>query len=89
MLDANPAPSMTSTGTQTTADPLDRESPPMQDLTLIGVHEDGLHLLLADGEGNRYTVPLDDSLRAAARRDRPRLGPPGADADRQWSRRAP
>ena len=46
----------------------------MQDLTLIGVHEDGLHLLLADAEGNRYTVPLDDSLRAAARRDRPRLG---------------
>ena len=46
----------------------------MQDLTLIGVHEDGLHLLLADAEGNRYSVPLDDSLRAAARRDRPRLG---------------
>jgi hypothetical protein len=46
----------------------------MQDLTLIGVHEDGLHLLLADVEGNRYTVPLDDSLRAAVRRDRPRLG---------------
>jgi hypothetical protein len=46
----------------------------MQDLTLIGVHEDGLHLLLADAEGNRYTVPLDDSLRAAVRRDRPRLG---------------
>jgi hypothetical protein len=46
----------------------------MQDLTLIGVHEDGLHLLLADAEGHRYTVPLDDSLRAAARRDRPRLG---------------
>ena len=46
----------------------------MQDLRLIGVHEDGLHLLLADDEGNRYTVPLDESLRAAARRDRPRLG---------------
>ena len=48
----------------------------MQDLTLIGVHEDGLRLLLADAEGNRYTVPLDDSLRAAARRERPRLGQP-------------
>jgi hypothetical protein len=46
----------------------------MQDLRLIGVHEDGQHLLLADPEGNRYRVPLDESLRAAARRDRPRLG---------------
>ena len=48
----------------------------MQDLRLIGVHEDGVHLLLADDEGNRYQVPLDESLRAAARRDRPRLGQP-------------
>ena len=46
----------------------------MQDLRLIGVHEDGQHLLLADPEGNRYRVPLDEPLRAAARRDRPRLG---------------
>ncbi|GAA2039000.1 hypothetical protein GCM10009740_34430 [Terrabacter terrae] len=46
----------------------------MQHLRLVGVHEDGLHLLLADDEGNRYSVPLDDALRAAARRDRPRLG---------------
>jgi hypothetical protein len=46
----------------------------MLDLRLIGVHEDGVHLLLADDEGNRYRVPLDESLRAAARRDRPRLG---------------
>ncbi|HET6666227.1 MAG TPA: septation protein SepH [Intrasporangium sp.] len=46
----------------------------MQDLRLIGVHEDGVHLLLADDDGNRYQVPLDESLRAAARRDRPRLG---------------
>lgn len=46
----------------------------MQDLRLIGVHEDGQHLLLADPEGNRYRVPLDESLRAAARQDRPRLG---------------
>ena len=47
---------------------------PMQDLRLIGVHEDGQHLLLADLEGTRFRVPLDESLRAAARRDRPRLG---------------
>ena len=46
----------------------------MQHLRLVGVHEDGLHLLLADDEGNRYAVPLDEPLRAAARRDRPRLG---------------
>lgn len=46
----------------------------MQDLRLIGVHEDGQHLLLADLEGTRFRVPLDESLRAAARRDRPRLG---------------
>lgn len=46
----------------------------MQDLRLVGVHEDGLHLLLSDGDGGRYRVPLDESLRAAARRDRPRLG---------------
>ena len=46
----------------------------MQHLRLVGVHEDGLHLLLADDEGNRYRLPLDEALRAAARRDRPRLG---------------
>lgn len=46
----------------------------MQDLRLIGVHEDGLHLLLAGADGERFRVPLDDALRAAARRDRPRLG---------------
>ncbi|WP_377642168.1 septation protein SepH [Oryzobacter terrae] len=46
----------------------------MQDLRLIGVHEDGQHLLLADAEGGRFRLPLDEALRAAARRDRPRLG---------------
>ena len=46
----------------------------MQDLRLIGVHEDGHHLLLADAEGGRFRLPLDEALRAAARRDRPRLG---------------
>src|SRR6478735_7834514 len=48
--------------------------PPMQHLRLVGVHEDGMHLLLADDEGNRFSVPLDEALRAAVRRDRPRLG---------------
>lgn len=46
----------------------------MQDLRLIGVHEDGTHLLLADEAGQRYRLPLDEQLRAAARRDRPHLG---------------
>ncbi|GAB3049303.1 septation protein SepH [Intrasporangium mesophilum] len=46
----------------------------MQHLRLVGVHEDGLHLLLADDGGERYAVPLDEPLRAAVRRDRPRLG---------------
>ncbi|MGL4745222.1 MAG: septation protein SepH [Dermatophilaceae bacterium] len=52
---------------------LDRE-PDMQDLRLIGVHEDGEHLLLSDPDGGRFRLPLDDPLRAAARRDRARLG---------------
>ena len=46
----------------------------MHDLRLIGVHEDGLHLLLADAQGKRFTVPLDESLRSAARREAPRYG---------------
>ena len=46
----------------------------MQDLRLIGVHEDGEHVLLSDAEGKRYRVALDEAMRAAARRDRPRLG---------------
>jgi len=49
-------------------------SPHMQDLRLIGVHEDGQHLLLANADGGRFRLPLDEALRAAARRDRPRLG---------------
>lgn len=43
-------------------------------LRLIGVHDSGEHLLLSDGEGRRYLLPLDEPLKAAARRDRPRLG---------------
>ncbi|MGV1008428.1 MAG: septation protein SepH [Dermatophilaceae bacterium] len=39
----------------------------MQDLRLIGVHQDGGHLLLADEHGSRYRVPLDEALRAATR----------------------
>ena len=46
----------------------------MRDLRLIGVHEDGQRLLLSDSEGAQFSVPLDEPLRAAVRRDRPRLG---------------
>jgi hypothetical protein len=46
----------------------------MQDLQLIGVHEDGEHLLLSGADGGRFQLPVDEALRAAIRRDRPRLG---------------
>ena len=46
----------------------------MRDLRLIGVHEDGQHLLLSDSDGERYRVELDEPLRVAARRDRARFG---------------
>ncbi len=46
----------------------------MRDLRLIGVHEDGQHLLLSDSDGERYRVGLDEQLRVAARRDRARFG---------------
>lgn len=46
----------------------------MRDLRLIGVHDDGEHLVVADDTGEEYRLRIDDPLRAAARRDRPRLG---------------
>jgi hypothetical protein len=46
----------------------------MRDLRLIGVHEDGQHLLLSDSDGERYRVGLDEKLRVAARRYRARFG---------------
>ena len=46
----------------------------MQDLQLIGVHEDGEHLLLVAGDGQRFRIRVDEPLRAAIRHDRPRLG---------------
>ncbi len=51
----------------------------MEQLRLIGVHEDGEHLLLADPEGRRLRLPIDDSVRSAVRRGRPA---PGAGAER-------
>src|SRR3712207_3118540 len=46
----------------------------MDDLTLVGVHDDGEHLLLVDGAGMRHRLKVDEALRAAVRRDRARLG---------------
>lgn len=48
----------------------------MQDLQLIGVHEDGEHLLLSGADDARFRMPVDEALRAAIRRDRPHLGQP-------------
>ncbi|WP_116113359.1 septation protein SepH [Austwickia chelonae] len=44
----------------------------MQDLHLIGVHEDGEHLLLVDDSGAEFRLRLDDAVRQAARRE-PRI----------------
>jgi hypothetical protein len=45
----------------------------MQDLTLVGVHDDGDHLVLGGPDGQRYLLKVDEPLRAAVRRDRARL----------------
>lgn len=42
----------------------------MLELALLGVQPDGQTLTLNDDEGNRYTLPITDELRAALRRDR-------------------
>jgi hypothetical protein len=45
----------------------------MDDLSLVGVHDDGDHLLVAGPNGQRFRLRVDDALRAAVRRDRARL----------------
>lgn len=42
-------------------------------LRLVGLHDDGEHLVLAGPGDQRFTLPINDALRAAVRRDRPRL----------------
>ena len=42
----------------------------MKELELLGLNPDGEQLTLNDSEGNRYTLPITDELRAALRRDR-------------------
>lgn len=40
----------------------------MQDLRLVGVHDDGEHLLLSGAGGEMFRLPVDEALRAAANR---------------------
>ncbi|MDM7853572.1 septation protein SepH [Cellulomonas alba] len=45
----------------------------MGELELVGLHEDGEHLVLAAPDGQRFRLRIDEPLRAAVRRDRPQL----------------
>ncbi|AXJ10799.1 septation protein SepH [Arthrobacter sp. PM3] len=40
----------------------------MQDLRLVGVHDDGAHLLLSGTGGEMFQLPIDEALRVAASR---------------------
>ncbi|MDP5225850.1 MULTISPECIES: septation protein SepH [Arthrobacter] len=40
----------------------------MQELRLLGVHDDGDRLLLSDSNGEQYSLPLDEALRRAIAR---------------------
>ena len=50
----------------------------MRELRLIGVHDDGEHLLLTEDGDDRFTVPINDALRSSVRRAMP---VPSADVD--------
>lgn len=50
----------------------------MQDLRLVGVHEDGEHLLLGGEGGESYRLAIDEALRSAAAR--PSVRVPAADS---------
>lgn len=39
----------------------------MQDLRLVGVHDDGTHLLLTGPGGEMFRLPIDEALRSASR----------------------
>lgn len=45
----------------------------MGELELVGLHDDGEHLVLATSDGQRFRLRIDEPLRAAVRRDRPQL----------------
>jgi hypothetical protein len=46
----------------------------MRELGFVGLSEDGTGLVLSSTDGTRYTVPIDERLESAVRRDRSRLG---------------
>ena len=48
----------------------------MADVELIGLDEDGEHVLLRSSDGTRFRLRIDEPLRAAVRRNRPQLEPP-------------
>ncbi len=45
----------------------------MGELTLVGLHDDGEHIVLEGPDGQRFRLSIDEALRAAVRRDRPGL----------------
>lgn len=46
----------------------------MRELAFVGLSDDGTSLVLSSTDGTRYSVPCDERLEAAVRRDRSRLG---------------
>lgn len=52
----------------------------MSELELVGLHEDGEHVVLQGPDGQRFRLPIDEALRAAVRRDRPQLEQARAEA---------
>lgn len=52
----------------------------MGELTLVGLDEDGAHVVLEGPDGKRFRVVIDEALRAAVRRDRPGLEQVRADS---------
>nr|WP_206025005.1 septation protein SepH [Rhodococcus sp. 14C212] len=47
----------------------------VRELRVVGLEPDGTHVVLADPEnGDRFRIPIDDTLRAASRGDLARLG---------------
>lgn len=45
----------------------------MIELELVGIHDDGEHLVVQDPANNQYQLAITEELRAAVRRDRPQL----------------
>ncbi|TFH52975.1 DUF3071 domain-containing protein [Actinomyces viscosus] len=51
-----------------------KEAPPMVELELLGANGDTI--VMTDEDGERYSIVVDDALRAAVRRDRGAIVPP-------------